>query len=209
MSKNHKTKKRYNRIAPVYDKFEFFMEKLAFNNWREKLWNKVKTNTVDGDRLLEAGVGTGKNIPHYPKGLDYTAIDFSPKMLTRAKERAKNYDLKINFEEMDIQELDFQNNYFDLIVTSCVFCSVPDPVLGLKELKRVLKSDGKIYMLEHVKSQKFLLGQLMELLNFIPKNIWGANIDRYTEENIERAGLEIKDIDNLWLDIFKLISVQK
>ncbi len=64
-------------------------------------------------------------------------------------------------------------------------------------------------MLEHVKSQKFLLGQLMELLNFIPKNIWGANIDRYTEENIERAGLEIKDIDNLWLDIFKLISVQK
>ncbi len=209
MSKNHKTKKRYNRIAPVYDKFEFFMEKLAFNKWRKILWDQVRTSATNGDRLLEAGIGTGKNIPYYPEKLDYTAIDFSTKMLARAKERANDYDLKINFKEMDIQELEFQNNYFDFIVTSCVFCSVPDPVLGLKELKRVLKPDGKIYMLEHVKSQRLLIGQLMDLLNFIPRNIWGANINRYTEENIEKAGLEIKNIENLWLDIFKLISAQK
>jgi len=205
MSDDNKTKQRYDRIAPIYDKFEIIMEKAAFQGWREKLWGKIEENSKDDDKLLEAGVGTGKNIPYYPEGLHYTAIDFSPKMLSRAKEKASDSSRKIEFREMDIQKLEFPDDSFDFIVTSCVFCSVPDPVKGLQELKRVLKPEGKVYMLEHLRSQKFLLGPIMDLTNFIPKNIWGANINRKTLENIEAAGLNFESVEDLWLDIVKLI----
>ncbi len=205
MSDDNKTKQRYDRIAPIYDKFEIIMEKAAFQGWREKLWGNIEENSKDDDKLLEAGVGTGKNIPYYPEGLHYTAIDFSPKMLSRAKEKASDSPRKIEFREMDIQKLEFSDDSFDFIVTSCVFCSVPDPVKGLQELKRVLKPEGKVYMLEHLRSQKFLLGPIMDLTNFIPKNIWGANINRKTLENIEAAGLNFESVEDLWLDIVKLI----
>ena len=205
MSDDNKTKQRYDRIAPIYDKFEIIMEKAAFQGWREKLWGNIEENSKDDDKLLEAGVGTGKNIPYYPEGLHYTAIDFSPKMLRRAKEKASDSSRKIEFREMDIQKLEFPDDSFDFIVTSCVFCSVPDPVKGLQELKRVLKPEGKVYMLEHLRSQKFLLGPIMDLTNFIPKNIWGANINRKTLENIEAAGLNFESVEDLWLDIVKLI----
>lgn len=205
MSDDNKTKQRYDRIAPIYDKFEIIMEKAAFQDWRKKLWDKVEKNSKGDDKLLEAGVGTGKNIPYYPEGLNYTAIDFSPKMLSRAKEKASDSSRKIEFIEMDIQKLDFPDDSFDFIVTSCVFCSVPDPVKGLQELKRVLKPEGKVYMLEHLRSQKFLLGPIMDITNFIPKNIWGANINRKTMKNIETAGLTVRSVEDLWLDIVKLI----
>ncbi len=205
MSDDNKTKQKYDRIAPIYDKFEIIMEKAAFQGWRKKLWDKVEKNSKKDDRLLEAGVGTGKNIPYYPEGLQYTAIDFSPKMLSRAKKKASDFSRNIEFIEMDIQKLDFPDNSFDFIVTSCVFCSVPDPVKGLQELKRVLKPEGKVYMLEHLRSQKFLLGPIMDLTNFIPKNIWGANINRKTMKNIEAAGLNVESVEDLWLDVVKLI----
>ncbi len=107
MSDDNKTKQRYDRIAPIYDKFEIIMEKAAFQGWRKKLWDKIEENSKEYDKLLEAGVGTGKNIPYYPEGINYTAIDFSPKMLSRAKEKASDSVRKIEFREMDIQKLEF------------------------------------------------------------------------------------------------------
>lgn len=207
MPNDDKTKQRYERIAPIYDHFEIIMEKAAFQDWRKKLWDKVEKISERNDKLLEAGVGTGKNIPYYPEGLNYTGIDFSPKMLARAKEKAADSPRKIEFKEMDIQQLGFPDDHFDFIVTSCVFCSVPDPVKGLQELKRVLKPNGKVYMLEHLRSRKFLLGPLMDLTNFIPKNIWGASINRKTLENIEAAGFTVESEEDLWLDIVKLITL--
>ncbi len=106
---------------------------------------------------------------------------------------------------MDIQALDCPENHFDLIVTSCVFCSVPDPVLGLKELKRACKPAGKILMLEHMLSDKPVLKNLMNLFNFIPRPIWGANINRKTMVNIDKADLKVDSVKNLGLDVFKVI----
>ena len=68
---------------------------------------------------------------------------------------------------MDIQNLDFWDNYFDLILNTCVFCSVPDPIKGLEELKRVLKEDGRIIMLEHMRSQNEFMGKMMDLFNWV------------------------------------------
>lgn len=204
-----KVKKRYDRISPVYNQLEFVMERMAMAGWRQEFWEKVRKNLQTGDLMLEAGVGTGKNMPYYPEAEEVRieAIDISPGMLSRAESRAEELGIEVNLRKMDIQSLDYPDNHFDLIVTSCVFCSVPDPVLGLKELKRVCKPAGKILMLEHMLSDKLVLKNLMNLLNFIPRHIWGANINRRTMENIERVGLKVAAVKNLWLDVFKEITL--
>ena len=210
MSENNKIKKRYDRIAPVYDSLELIMEKGKMEDWRQNLWQKVENKIdKDGMRLLEAGVGSGKNIEYYPNGLEIHAIDFSPKMLKEAEKKAKKYKKEVKLLEMDIQDLNFEDNYFDLIVSSCVFCSVPDPIKGLEELKRVLKKDGRIIMLEHMRSQNKFVGKMMDLFNWVSLYIWGANINRKTIENIEKAGLKLVEVNDLMSDIVKRIELKK
>lgn len=215
MSKNNEIKKRYNRVAPVYDSLEYLMEKGKMGDWRQKLWQKVNDRISqlnannDHLRLLEAGVGSGKNIEYYPDDIEIFAIDFSPRMIKEAEKKADKYNKRVNLIEMDIQDLNFEDNYFDLIVTSCVFCSVPDPVKGLSELKRVLKEDGRILMLEHMRSRNELVGKFMDWFNWVSLYTWGANINRRTIENIEKADLKMVEVNDLMSDIIKEIELKK
>lgn len=209
MSENDKIQKRYNRIAPIYDSLERILEKSKMGSWREKLWQRVNKNIPHcKGKLLEAGVGTGKNIQYYPDDIEIYAIDFSRKMLAEAHKKTVGLGKDIHLIKMDIQDLSFPDNYFDIIVTSCVFCSVPDPVEGLKELKRVCKSDGKIIMLEHLRTKNEPLGKLMDLFNWVSLYTWGANINRKTIENINKADLKIVEVNDLFFDIVKEIVLK-
>lgn len=183
------TKARYDRIAPVYDLMETFVERFAFRHWREKLWS-----LVDGDKVLEVGVGTGKNMLYYPDNIQVTAIDLSDRMLRQARRRAERLGLDVDLRHMDVQALDFPDGTFDTVVASFVFCSVPDPVLGLRELARVTKPGRQILLLEHVRAENPILGRIMDILNPLVVRIWGANINRRTVENVRRAGLEIETV---------------
>lgn len=210
MSQN-KIQKRYNRVAPFYDSLEVFMEKGMFNDWRKELWQEVQKNLPEeGGKILEVGVGTGKNMKYYPENVKQIyAIDFSEKMLKEAKKKMPTDRDDIQLIEMNAENLKFDDNYFDVIVTSCVFCSVPHPIKGLKELKRVLKIDGRMIMLEHMRSKKPIIGPLMDMFNWVSFYIWGANINRKTIENIQKAGLNIVKEKLLWSDIVKKIVLEK
>ena len=163
MKETEKIKKRYDRISKVYDWLEQPMEWMMFEKWRQEVSESLK------GKVLEIGVGTGKNIPYYPEGAEVTAIDFSGKMLARAKKKAEKTGKTVELLHMDAQDMDFADNTFDVVFTTCVFCSVPDPVQGLKEIRRVLKPGGEAIMIEHVRSEKKILGKLMDLLNPIPR----------------------------------------
>lgn len=193
-------KRRYDRAAKYYDTVESMMERRWFSEWRKLLFSFIK-----GPKVLEVGVGTGKNMPYYGQDWQMVAIDFSPKMLEKAKERAAELKLEIDLRLMDVQRLEFNDNFFDTVVTACVFCSVPDPILGLKEIRRVLKNDGLLIMLEHVRSKKEPIGRIMDILNPLVVGLYGANINRDTVDNVKKAGFEIVEEKNLLFDIVKLI----
>ncbi len=197
----NKIKKRYNRIAGLYNILEAPMEHM-FSKWRGKLLEEASGET------LEVGIGTGNNIGHYPPEVELTGIDFSKKMIDKARKKAESHP-SVRLLEMDAQNMSFEDNSFDTVVTSCVFCSVPDPVQGLKEIRRVCKPSGKILMLEHVRSDKKGVGMLMDAFNFVPLHIVGANINRKTYENLLNAGFKAENIEveNVWLDIVKLIRI--
>ena len=196
------TRRRYQRLSPFYDLMEGLSER-RFHPWRKKLWS-----LVSDPRVLEVGVGTGKNMPFYPAGVSITAIDLTPGMLQRAQKRAADLGLesRVNLRLGDVQELDFPEAAFDSAVATFVFCSVPDPVLGLCELKRAVKPGGRVLLLEHMRSPNQIVGALMDLLNPVVVRMMGANINRKTVENVRLAGLEIEHIEDLGMGgIFKLI----
>jgi len=197
-------KNRYNRIAPVYDFMESFIERSRYSKWREMLWNKV-----EGSKILEVGIGTGKNYPYYPKVAEITAIDFSEKMLARAKQKAKKQNLQVQLQQMDIQNLEFEDNTFDSVVASFVFCSVPDPIRGLIEVERVCKPKGKVILLEHVLSANRILAFVMNLVNPVVVRVMGPNINRRTVENVAKSGLIVEQVTDLAFGIFKLIETRK
>ncbi len=190
-------RRRYDRVALIYDLMEG--PGGVMNRWRRALWSRAS------GRVLEVGVGTGRNMPYYPPGVQVTAIDFSPRMLERARKRAARLGLGVDLRLMDAQQMDFPDGSFDTVVTTCVFCSVPDPVLGLREVRRVCRPDGQVLLLEHVRSRMPLVGELLDILNPITTLLIGVNINRDTVGNIRRAGLVIVEEKDLWLDILKEI----
>jgi len=194
------TRARYNRIAPLYDFLETLAER-RYRNWRQRVWS-----LVEGPKVLEVGVGTGKNMPYYPPGVQVTGVDLSEKMLLRARRRAERMGLSVALLQMDAQVLDFPDDTFDSAVATFVFCSVPDPVQGLREMARVVRPGGRIVLLEHVRAEHPLLGRLMDLLDPLVARLMGPHINRETVENVRRAGLTLERVEDVGMGgIFKLI----
>ncbi len=162
---------------------------------------------VRGPRILEVGVGTGKNLPYYPKDVQVTAIDLSPAMLQRAKAKAAQGGYAVDLNLMDAQRLDLPDASFDTVVSTFVFCSVPDALRGLQEVRRVTKPGGQVLLLEHTRSPNPAIGRIMDWLNPLVVRLMGANINRRTVENVRAAGLTIVRVDDLALGgIVKLIE---
>ncbi|MBW1998531.1 MAG: methyltransferase domain-containing protein [Deltaproteobacteria bacterium] len=201
--KRNLTRERYDRMARWYDFFEGPMEWLRFRVWRKRLLGRL-----NGENVLEAGVGTGKNLPYYPEGTRPVAVDLSLKMLARAKKRVQGLSTDVPLIQMDVQHMGFDDRRFDTVLATFVFCSVPDPVEGLKEMRRVCRPGGRLLLLEHMRPENPLLGVLFDLVNPLVERMTGANINRRTIENIRKAGWKIRGEEKLFLDIVRLIEAE-
>ena len=199
-----RTRARYQRISGLYDLMEILPER-RYIPWRENIWAQVR-----GPRVLEIGVGTGKNLPFYPPELDITAVDLTPGMLSHARKRAAELGLNATLQLGDAQALDFPDDTFDSVIATFVFCSVPDAVKGLREIHRVLKPTGKLFLLEHMRAQNPALGLVMDIMNPFVVRMMGANINRRTVENVQAAGFQKIDVTDVAAGgIFKQIVAHK
>ena len=199
------SKEKYNRLARFYDSYNKLAERLWFSKWREKFFAPLK------GKILEVGIGTGENIGYYDKNAEVIGIDFSEKMLEKAREKLiKSGKKNITLKQMDAENLNFKDDSFDYVVTSCVFCSVPDPIRGLEEIRRILKPTGRLIMIEHVLSKNPVLALIEHIHNPLTRVIMGVNINRNTKQNIINADMKIvKDQNLALLDVFRLFIARK
>ena len=126
-------------------------------------------------------------------------------MLEVAGPRIDEYDGSITTEVMDVHDLKYEEDSFDQVFTSCTFCSVPNPIDGLKSLKRVLKPDGDLYMFEHTGSKYYPFKIMMDLMTQLSKRL-GPDMNRTTVDNVVAAGFEVLEVNNLFLDVVKTIK---
>jgi len=192
------TRKKYNRNSVLYNFFELPVEVSFYGKWRRQLFSNLNSKN-----FLEVGVGTGKNFKYYPKEQLAIGVDLSEGMLRKAKSN-RNRKTKVLIQS-DAQRLPFNDSSFDQVVATFVFCSVPDPTVGFKEIKRILKPGGKLYLLEHVLPENKLLAKLFNFFNYITVKQGGVFINRRTVDNVVSAGFEIEKELNLLSTIFKLI----
>lgn len=189
--------RRYDRMASIYDLYDAPMELMGTKKRRRALVGNA-SGTV-----LEVGVGTGKNLRYYTAGTEVAGIDVSSQMLQRAERRLAALRMKANLVEADVQDLPFDDDTFDTAVGTCVFCSVVDPVQGLRELGRVVRPDGRILLLEHVRPTNKLLGRISDVVSIFTRRIFGFRTNRRTEENVAAASLEIIEVtrNGVWRQI--------
>ena len=195
-----KAKSIFERVAPVYDFMEYLPEELAFSKWRKLLWSMVD----EGD-VLELGIGTGKNVPYYPSWITLHACDISWNMVNIARKKSYIDLTHVDLSIMDVEELAYRDNSFDTVVGSFIICSVDDTVKTFAEIQRVCKPNGKILLLENVRSKNKVIGPIMDVINFFTSRIKGANITRPTIDNIKRSNIVVEKFIPLFLDISWII----
>lgn len=200
------TKRKYDKFSVFFDTTEAFVEKSRFGKWRKRVFEKIS----EGSSLLEVGVGTAKNLPYYGKDVRVTGIDFSRGMLEKAAKKLKEFpDKKVNLVEMDVMHLGFPDNSFNYVVSTFVFCTVPDPMAGLREVKRVLKPGGKAIFLEHMRSSSPLNNLFLYAMSGITIPLIGTSMVRKTKQDIQTAGFQVIEEQNLFSDIVKLLVCTK
>jgi len=193
------TQAKWDKAAPTFD--------MMAGKGAEKRWRPFKEElfaNMDG-RILFLALGTGLDIETFPTGKNITAIDISPKMLEQAEPRVAAYDGEIEARVMDVHELEFEDDSFDQVFTSCTFCSVPNPVDGLKSLRRVLKPGGDLMMFEHTGSRYYPFRLMMKLMSRVTEKI-GPSMSRDTEDHVRAAGFQVTEVNNLFIDVVKTIK---
>jgi ubiquinone/menaquinone biosynthesis C-methylase UbiE len=192
------TQRKWDAASRTLDLFAF-AEDRRLGPHKRRLFSRMH------DATLMVGAGTGNDFKYFPPGMNLVAIDISPKMLERAARKVTNYGGSIDLREMDVCDLSFADSTFDTVVTACTFCSVPRPIVGLRELHRVLKPGGQILMFEHVRSAIGPLAIMMDLLTPLFRRI-GPELNRDTVGNVQKAGFRLRRVENVYLDVVKIIE---
>ena len=193
-----RTRSKWDKAAANFD--------LMASRGPEKRWAPAKEHLFANmkGRILFLALGTGLDIATFPAKQNITAIDISPRMLEKAAPRVAAYDGEISAQIMDVHEMDFDDGAIDQIYTSCTFCSVPNPVDGLRSLRRVLDPDGELFMFEHTGSRIFPISVMMNLMTVVSRKL-GPDMNRMTQDNVRAAGFRITEINHIFLDVVKTI----
>ena len=178
-------------FAAVYDPLSARTEEKFGAELKRKLLVNAR------GRVLEIGVGTGLSFAHYPPEVELVGVDPSAPMLRRARARAAQLGRGVTLIEAPAEELPFEESSFDTAVSLAVLCSVRDPAHALRELRRVLRPDGRFIFLEHVRSEGAKLARWQDRL----ERPWGwvaggCHPNRPTLEGIESAGFELVEVEH-------------
>ena len=155
-------------------------------------------------QVLELGIGTGLNLPHYPKtviGLD--AVDPADLLPKTVAARSATLTFPVRIQRGTAEALPHADRQFDYVVSTWTLCTIPDPVLALQEVGRVLKPGGRFLFLEHGRSEDRKIAVWQDRLNPIQNVIGcGCNLNRQIDDVITQAGLKISHLDR-----FTMVSV--
>ena len=189
---NERVRRAWAKRAAGYDRSIGFFERRIFGT-DHRAW---ACSRASGE-TLEVAVGTGLNLPLYPAGISLTGIDLSPEMLRIAEERAAELGLDVDLQEADAQRLPFDDSSFDTVVCTYSLCNIPDPHLAVGEMKRVLRTGGRLVLVDHIRSSVSGVLWAQKAVEFVTKRLEGEHMTRRPLREVEAHGLEIIETERL------------
>ncbi len=148
----------YDRLAGWYDAAMDRMERWLLGDWRA--WAAQQAV----GRTLEIAIGTGRTLPFYRREIVLIGIDLSLGMLRVAQRRAQAHDRPVTLVRADAQALPLRDASVDSILSILSLCTIPNPQRALREAYRVLRPGGRLVLVEHVRSDRRLLGLAQRLI---------------------------------------------
>jgi phosphatidylethanolamine/phosphatidyl-N-methylethanolamine N-methyltransferase len=187
----------YDKLAKVYD--------LIFGPTLHpgRLQAIERMHIQPGERVLEVGVGTGINLPLYPRDAAVTGIDFSSSMLEKARERAARKDAApVRLLQMDAADLKFADSAFDIVYAPYLISVVPDPVKVAQEMRRVCRPGGRIIFLNHFLSPNPILSRIERLISPFTVHIgFKSDLDLpafLAQADLKPVSIEKVNVPKIW-----------
>jgi ubiquinone/menaquinone biosynthesis C-methylase UbiE len=148
-------------------------------------------------RVLEIGIGSGLNIPFYSERVDaLCGLDPSPELGRMARKRAGGAPFPIEFVELSSEAISMADESFDTVVTTWTLCTIPDPLRALREMRRVLKADGRLIFVEHGRAPESSVQKWQDRLTPAWRCIGGGcHLNRKIDDLIRAAGFDIAEIE--------------
>ncbi len=179
----------YQRIAPYYDILDFAGEALNQRRMRPQLLDGLS------GRILDAGAGTGRNIPFYPPAADIVGMDLSSAMLRRAHRRQQRQKASLHLVASNVCQSPFPDDCFDAAIATFLFCVLDDAdqLPALQELARVCRTGAEIRILDYVLPEHPRRRRTARRMAPVLKFLFGASVERNTEQYVTAAGLTVTD----------------
>lgn len=177
----------WGRAACGYDRAMAPLERSWLRRYRERLIAQA------AGRVIEAGIGTGANLPYYPASVELTGVDASAEMLAQAVRRAEVLGRPAELRQGDADALPLPDAGADTVVATLLLCSVPDVAGTLAEFARVLRPGGRLLLLDHVASSWAPVRALQAVADRVTAST-GECWRRRPLDGLRAAGFEVESV---------------
>jgi ubiquinone/menaquinone biosynthesis C-methylase UbiE len=193
----------YEKEARKYDREMNIFDRLLFAGARE--WVCAQAT----GEVLEIGIGTGRNLPHYRHDVRLTGVELSPAMLEIARARARELGHEVELRIGDAQALEFPDQSFDTVVCTLSLCTIPDDEAAVAEMRRVLRPGGRLLLLEHVRSPLLPVRLAQRLLDPLAVRFEADHLLREPLDHLRAEGFEVERLERSKLGIVERIAARK
>jgi ubiquinone/menaquinone biosynthesis C-methylase UbiE len=189
---------RYSLYAPIYDL-------IARRLGRKRRRSLALLNVQPGERVLLDGCGTGLDLELLPRGASVTAIDLTPAMVAKTRERAAALGMDVDARVMDAAKLEFADESFDCVVLHLILAVVPDPHATAREAARVLRRGGRVAIFDKFVRDDGHPSIVRRVLNVVTNAI-ATDITRRVGDLLEGTGLAVVHDEG---GIFRVVLAKK
>lgn len=191
----------YAECAPWMDRLDRLDRRLT-GRYRRELFGDAS------GRVLDVACGTGVNVPYLPSDVDLVGIDVSPEMLASARDRLEALEVDGTVERMDAQDLAFDDDSFETVISSLSTCTFPDPEAALEEMDRVCEPGGRILLFEHGRSSVGPIARFQDRFADVHYATAGCRWNQKPLELALKSGLSVREAEKRALGIVTLVEAR-
>jgi ubiquinone/menaquinone biosynthesis C-methylase UbiE len=177
-------------MAPAYDRMSRSSEEAGLGDLRQGLLADA------AGHVLEIGAGTGVNLPHFGESIESLVLtEPEPPMLRRLQRAAREHAPDAQVLQAPAEDLPFEDDSFDAVVSTLVLCGVDDQPRALREARRVLRPGGRLLFIEHVRADDPGLARFQDRINWLNHFLVGCDCNRRTLTAIEAEQFEVSRLE--------------